>query len=317
MAKLGYAVSSEEVHPRDAVRHVQRAEALGFSFALISDHFHPWVDQQGHSPFVWNIIGAIAMATERIHLGTGVTCPIIRIHPAILAQAAATSAAMMPGRFFFGIGTGEKLNEHVLGDRWPAFERRAEMFREAVHIIRTLWRGEDTTYYGQFYTVETARLYTLPDEPPPLMIAASGPKAATMAGQIGDGFISTAPDAELVTRFEEGGEGRPKYGKLTVCYHPDEAQAKALAHQWWPTAALGGELSQELPTPAHFEQAAKNVTPDDVAEAVLCSADPEAHKARIQEFVDAGFDHVYVHQVGPEQDGFFDFYEKHILPDYV
>ena len=317
MVKLGYAMSSEEHRPNDLVRHAQRAEEIGFPFALISDHFHPWVDAQGHSPFVWSILGAIAHATERLHVGTGVTCPMIRIHPAIIAQAAATVAAMMPGRFFLGVGTGENLNEHIFGTHWPPFDLRAEMLEESLQVIRLLWQGGSQSHYGKHYTVENARLYTLPETLPPIAVAAAGTKAAELAGRIGDGLVSTAPDAEVVEKFESGGvEGRPKYAQMTVCVADDEATAIKTAFEVWPNAGIQGELSQELPTPAHFEQAAKTVREEDIAEAVICGSDPERHLEQIQKYIDAGFDHIYVHQVGPDQEIFFRFYQQHILPEF-
>lgn len=318
MPTIGYALSSEENAPNDLVRHARRAEEAGFTYALISDHFHPWVDAQGHSPFVWSVIGAIAHATQRLHLGTGVTCPTVRIHPAIIAQAAATAASMMSGRFFLGVGTGENLNEHILGDGWPAFDMRADMLAEAIQIIRLLWEGGSQTHYGTYYTIENARIYTLPDELPPIMVAASGSAAASLAGELGDGLISTAPDAEVVARFDaEGHRARPHYGQITVCCHEDEAEARRIAHHCWPNAGLHGELSQVLPTPAHFEQAVRNVREDNVAEAIICGNDVERHKEMIEKYAKAGFEHVYVHQVGPDQDAFFDFYTREILPAYA
>jgi coenzyme F420-dependent glucose-6-phosphate dehydrogenase len=315
MVAIGYALSSEEHVPNDLVRFARRAEEVGFSFALISDHYHPWIDRQGHSPFVWSVIGGIAQATQRLMLGTGVTCPTMRIHPGIIAQAAATSAAMMPGRFFLGVGTGENLNEHIFGDRWPAHDMREEMLEEAVEVIRMLWQGDTLTYRGVYYTVENARIYTLPDQPPPIFMAASGPRAAEAAGRIADGLITTAPEADLLKRFEgEGGAGKPSYGQLTVCWAQDEASARRMAFEYWPTAAVRGELTQEIPTPAHFEQATKMVREEDVAQAIICGPDPERHIAGIQEFVEAGYDHVYVHQIGPDQEGFFRFYEREVLP---
>src|SRR5918996_3866961 len=189
--ECGYALSSEEHLPLDLVRYARRAEEAGLPFALVSDHFHPWIDRQGESPFVWSVIGGIAVETETLRLGTGVTCPTIRTHPAIIAQAAATSAAMMPGRFFLGVGTGENLNEHILGDRWPPSDIRREMLEEAVDVMRSLWEGGSQSHYGDYYVVENARLYTLPEEPPPILVAASGPRAAELAGRIGDGFVGT------------------------------------------------------------------------------------------------------------------------------
>ncbi len=315
MVEVGYALSSEEHRPTDLVRHARLAEEAGFTFALISDHYHPWVDAQGHSPFVWSVIGGIAQVTERLRLGTGVTCPTIRIHPAVIAQAAATAAAMMPGRFFLGVGTGENLNEHILGDRWPAYEVRAEMLEEAVAVIRLLWQGGTQSHRGRYYTVENARLYTLPEEPTPIVVAAGGPKAATLAGRIGDGLCATTAERSLVEGFERaGGTGKPRYGQMTVCWAEDEASARRTAHELWAFAALPGELSQELPTPAHFEQAVQIVTEEQVAESIVCGPDPERHRAKLREYADAGFDHVYVHQVGPDQEGFLRFYEREVLP---
>lgn len=317
MVKIGYALSSEEHSPRDLVRYAQRAEEVGFSFALISDHFHPWIDQQGHSPFVWSVLGAVAHSTQRLHVGTGVTCPTMRIHPAIIAQAAATVAAMMPGRFFLGVGTGENLNEHILGFRWPPYEVRLEMFEEALQVIRLLWQGGNQSHWGKYYTVEDARLYTLPDSPPPVIVAASGPKSAAVAGRLGDGFCSTSPEKEVVQEFQKaGGDNKPCYGQLTVCWAENEAEARRIAHQIWPNGGLTGELTQELRTPTHFEQAAKMVTEEDVAQKITCGPDPEQHIKAIQKFIEAGFDHVYIHQVGPNQEGFFRFYQQQILPRF-
>ena len=324
MARIGYALSSEEHRPSDLVRHARIAEEAGFSFALISDHFHPWIDAQGQSPFVWSVIGGIAEATTTLELGTGVTCPTVRIHPAIIAQAAATAGAMMDGRFFLGVGTGENLNEHVLGDRWPDWDVRSRMLSEAVEIIRTLWLGEVTSVDGEFYTVENARIYTLPEQPVPIHVAASGPRAARLAGEIGDGFIGTAPEKELLDEFERGragtsrkGRGRPRYGQLTVCWGTDERKAVALARKLWPTAAIPGEAGQELPNPAHFEQLARIVTDEMIAEQVVCGPDIERHVAAIQAYVDAGYDHVYVHQVGPDQEGFIEAYARDVLPRFA
>jgi G6PDH family F420-dependent oxidoreductase len=314
MIELGYALSSEEHGPSDLVRYASGAERAGFSFALVSDHFHPWTDRQGESPFVWSVLGAIAEATGTLRLGTGVTCPTIRIHPAVIAQAAATTALLMPGRFFLGVGTGENLNEHVLGDRWPSYEERAEMLAEAVAIIRELWEGGLVSHRGRHYTVDRARLYSVPDEPPPIAVAAAGENAAELAGRIGDALIATAPDAGLVEEFEgAGGSGKPRYGQLTVCWAEDEDDAVRTAHEWWPNAALPGDLGQELALPRHFNQATSALTPEQVAEAVVCGPDPDRHREAIDEFERAGFDHVYVHQVGPDQDGFLGFYEREIL----
>jgi coenzyme F420-dependent glucose-6-phosphate dehydrogenase len=314
MTSIGYALSSEEHAPPELVRNAVRAEEAGFTFALISDHFHPWVDRQGQSPFVWGVIGAIAQATERLELGTGVTCPTVRIHPAIIAHAAATAAALMPGRFFLGVGTGENLNEHVLGDGWPEWDVRGEMLAEAVEVIRDLWTGEVTSHYGQYYTVQNARLYTLPEALPPIHVAAGGVKAAALAGEIGDGFIGTAPDREVLDAYAGAGGTGPRYGQVTLCWGPSEEEARKTALEIWPNAAIRGEASQELPNPAHFEQLAAMVTEEMIAESVTCGPDPEVHLEKIRAYVDAGYDHVYLHQVGPDQAGFIDFARRELLP---
>ena len=318
MPSIGFALSSEEHVPLDLVRYATQAEEAGFEYALVSDHFHPWVDKQGQSPFVWSVIGGIAQATENLRLGTGVTCPMIRIHPAIIAQAAATSAAMLPGRFFLGVGTGENLNEHILGDRWPEAAVRLGMLEEAIEVIRLLWQGGYQSHHGRYYTVEEARIYTLPDELPPIYVAASKPNAAEMAGRMGDGLISTSPDAELVETFESaGGEGKPKLGQVTVCFAESEEAARKTAYEWWPNAALTGDLSQELALPRHFEGAAEMVSEDDVAEKIVCGANAEKYFEQIDAYADAGFNHVYLHQVGPDQERFFRFAQAELLPRYA
>ena len=314
MTAIGYALSSEEHGPHDLVRNAAKAEDVGFSFALISDHFHPWIERHPHSPFVWSVLGAIAQATDRLIVGTGVTCPTMRIHPAINAHAAATVADLMPDRFFFGVGTGENLNEHILGGAWPEWDVRAEMLEEAIEVIRALWGGKVVSHRGRHYRVQNARMYTLPETLPPIHVAASGEKMARIAARIGEGFISTAPDRELVEAYEEAGGSGPKIGQMSVCWATSEAKARRVAYEWWPTAALHGEVSQELPNPSQFTDLAKSVTEDQVAEAILCSPDVEQHVARIQEYTDAGYDHVYLHQIGPDQDGFFEFAERELLP---
>jgi G6PDH family F420-dependent oxidoreductase len=318
--RLGYALSSEEHGPLDLVRHARLAEEHGFEYAFISDHYLPWTERQGNASFVWSVIGGIATQTERLTIGTGVTCPTIRIHPAIIAHAAATAAVMLPDRFFLGLGAGENLNEHVLGGRWPAAAERRSMLAEAVGIIRDLWSGAEVSHEGKHYRVENARLYTRPQGPPPLYLAASGDQAAELAGREADGLIATAPDAELVKTFqaargeEAGRSPAPRFGQVTVCWARDEAAARRTAREWWPTAALHGELTVELPLPAHYEQATTDVTEDQVAARIVCGPDPERHLEAIQRYAAAGFDHVYVHQVGPDQEGFLRFYADEILP---
>ena len=282
---------------------------------MVSDHFHPWIDRQGHSPFVWSVLGGIAQATERIPVGTGVTCPIIRIHPAVIAHAAATAAAMLPGRFLLGVGTGENLNEHVVGFRWPPVDERLEMLEEAVEVIRLLWEGGDKSHRGRFYRVQQARIYDLPDELPPILVAAKGDRATELAGRIGDGLVGLAPERDIIRTFEgAGGKGKPRYGQVHVCWAEDEQIARKTALEWWPNTAVPGELTEELPLPRHFEQASETVEEGDVADKVVCGPDPDRHLEMIKRFADAGYTHVYVHQVGPDQEGFFRFYQREILP---
>ncbi len=273
------------------------------------------MDRQGHSPFVWSVIGGVAEATERIPLMTGVTAPIIRYHPSIVAHAAATSGVMMPGRFLLGLGTGENLNEHVTGQRWPSADERLEMLEEAVELIRTLWKGGAQSHRGRFFHAEDARIYDLPDPLPPILIAVKGEKAVELAGRVGDGLIGLAPDAEMLKAFDRaGGEGKPRYAQIHVCWDRDESRARKTAHEWWPNTAVEGELTVELPMPRHFEQAAKMVSEDDVAESVVCGPEPGGYLDLFGRFANAGYDHVYFHQVGPDQEGFIRFAREELLP---
>ncbi len=313
--QVGYAFSSEDHPPATLVEHARAAEEHGFELGLISDHFHPWIDAQGQSPFVWTTIGAILASTSRLRLGTGVTCPLMRIHPAVVAQAAATCASLAPGRFFLGVGSGENLNEHVLGDRWPGAGERVEMLEEAIEVMRLLWEGGVVNHRGRHYTVEDARIYTLPDDPVELVLAAANPRVAELAGRVADGLVNTSPDAEIVEAFERaGGSGKPRYGMLHVCVHEDEGEARRMAHKLWPNVALGGELAREIKNPVDFESAVEPITEDAVAETVPCGADPDQHLEQLRKFADAGFDHVWVHQIGDDQTAFLRFYRDTVLP---
>ncbi len=312
--KIGYSLSSEEMHPTDMVRWGAQAEAAGFSAIAISDHFHPWTNRQGQSPFVWDVLGALTAVTHDLRLGTSVTCPTVRIHPAILAQAAATTQEMARGRFFFGVGSGEALNEHILGDRWPETDVRLDMLREAVEVMRRLWTGEQVSHHGDHYTVENARIYTLPDQPPPVIVSGFGPKAAQLAAEIGDGYFGTQPSSELVETYEQAGGAGPKLALMKVCWGPNEQAARELAHELWPTIGVSGELSQELPVPAHFEQATENVSVDDVAGSISCGPDPAVHLASVRKYAEAGYDEIFVQQIGPDQDEFFKFWTDEISP---
>jgi coenzyme F420-dependent glucose-6-phosphate dehydrogenase len=314
MVAIGYTLSSEEHGPGDLLLYGRIAEETGFDFLTISDHFHPWVSRQGHSPFVWSVLGGLAVKTERVPIMTGVTCPTMRVHPAVMAQAAATTASLLPDRFVFGLGTGENLNEHVVGLGWPHPQERLDMLEEAIFLMRRLWSGELVSEWTDHYTVDRARIYTLPEAPPPVAVAASAPAAAELAGRAGDALISTAPQEELLEAFRnEGGEGKPVYGQLTVCYGQDERKAAEEAAEWWPNTSIPGELGVELLEPQQFEDAAQLVSADDVAEKVVCGPDPSAYVEKVKAFVDAGFDHVFIHQVGPRQEEFLDFARDELL----
>jgi G6PDH family F420-dependent oxidoreductase len=314
MTEYGYFLSCEEHSAPDLVAIARRAGEAGFRSAWISDHYHPWNDAQGESPFVWSVIGAIASATPGLRLTTAVTCPTVRTHPAVIAQAAATATTLLPSRFALGVGSGEALNEHILGTVWPEADVRLEMLEEAVEVIRLLWRGGFQSHHGRHYTVENARIYSLPDEPPPILVSGFGPKAISTAARIADGFVSVQPDAEGLRSYRDQGGKGPAQGGLKVCWAQDEAEARKTAFRLWPNEALPGELAQVLPSPRHFEQAAEAVTEEMVAEQVPCGPDPEPVVTAIGEFVDAGFDEVYVNQIGRDQQGFFTFWEREVRP---
>jgi G6PDH family F420-dependent oxidoreductase len=314
MVSIGYFLSSEEFGPKELVRQAVLAERVGFSRLWISDHYHPWNREQGNSPFVWSVIGALSERTT-LPITTAVTCPTVRIHPAVLAQAAATAAVQCEGRFTLGVGSGEALNEHIFGDAWPTTDVRLSMLEEAVEVIRALHRGGPVNHHGEHYTVDQAEIFTRPAEPVPIYVSGFGPKAAALAGRIGDGFACVQPDADLVSTFRENGGGtRPAQGGFKVCYGRDEQEAVATAHRLWPNEQLPGELAQVLPTPRHFEQASTLVTPEMIAENVPCGPDPQRYVDRLRAYVDAGYDEVYVQQIGPDQDQFFEFWTEHVLP---
>ena len=312
--RIGYKLCSEERSAPELVDDARRAEDAGFDFAAISDHFHPWTDTQGESPFVWSVIGAIAHATERLEIGTAVTCPTGRIHPAIVAQAAATAATLLPGRFWLGVGTGENLNEHITGSAWPDTTTRREMLHEAVHVMRRLWSGELVTHRGGSFRVETARLYSLPETVPRVFVAAGGETAAHLAAEMGDGLITTSPDPAVVGAFTDAGGTGPRLAELSVSFDEDESKALKTVLRCWPLAGIPGELPAELPLPRHFEQAAEMVRQEDVRDKVVAGADVRRYLKQIKTYVDAGLDHVFLHQVGRKQEPFFHFAKQELLP---
>ncbi len=317
MPTIGIFLSSEERTALELVDAAQHAEEAGFQAGWISDHFHPWNDEQGESPFVWSVLGAIATATREMSWETAVTCPTFRTHPAIIAHAAATTATLMPGRFRLGVGTGEALNEHILGDGWPRASIRLEMLEEAIDVIRLLWTGDEVSHRGEYYELDHARLYSLPEEPPPVIISAFKPEALELAARIGDGFATVKPDAESRQRYRELGGRGPTQASLKCCYGPSKETSLETAHRMWATSGLTGDLMQILPRPKDFEEASQIVTPEMIAGEIACGPDPEEHIANVQAYVDAGFDEIFVGQIGPGHGAFVDFYAREVLPHFA
>ncbi|HEY0953069.1 TIGR03557 family F420-dependent LLM class oxidoreductase [Nocardioides sp.] len=311
--RIGYFLSSEEHPPEELVRQARLAADAGFEALWISDHYHPWNHEQGQSPFVWSVIGAVSQVCD-LPITTAVTCPTVRIHPAVIAQAAATSARMCRGGFRLGVGSGEALNEHVTGSRWPTADVRLEMLEEAVGVIRRLLSGERVSHHGRHYTVEDARIFTLPDDPVEIPVSGFGPEAIALAARIGDGFVTTQPDQDALAAYREQGGTGPAMAGAKACWGPDRDQAQALAHRLWANAGVPGELAQVLPSPAHFEQASQLVTPEMVGETMPCGPDVEEHVTKLAAYAEAGFDELYVAQIGPDQDDFFRVYEAEVLP---
>lgn len=310
---FGYFLSCEEYSPAQLVEQAVAAEKVGFDGLWISDHFHPWNDEQGQSPFVWGMIGALSQACS-LPVTTAVTCPTTRVHPAILAQAAATAAVQLKGRFVLGVGTGEALNEHILGDPWPSEDVRLDMLEEAVELMRRLWSGEVVTVRGEHYDVDSARIYTLPDEPVPVYVSAFGPKALDVAARIGDGFINTADDADIVRQFKEKSGSKPCQGGVKVAWADSEDEGIDHAHRLWANSGLPGELAQVLPSPKHFEQASQLVTRDSTADSIVAGNDIEAHVQQLRSYVDAGYDEVFVANMGPNYIAMIESYGRDVLP---
>ena len=314
MTKYGFSLMCELHHPNDLVEQAKRAEAAGFDFVTISDHFHPWLYSHGHSPYAWSVLGALAAVTETIELVSLVTAPIIRYHPAIVAQKAATVQAMSGGRFHFGVGAGENLNEHVVGEGWPPASTRHAMLAEAIDVIRELWKGDYVTHHGDFYDVEDAKLYTLPDTPPPLHVAVSGDKSIELAKETADGIVAIEPDPELVGKWREHSSDGPVIGQLGVSVLDDEKEALRLAHERFRFTAPGWKVMAELPNPINFEAATETVREEDMADAIPHGPDPEKHLEAIKQWPDAGFTHLALMQAPPDQEPFFKLWEKELRP---
>lgn len=302
--QFGLTLSSEEHHPSRLLDIAELAERSGFDFVSISDHFHPWLDAQGHSPFVWTMLGALAERTDELGVAVGVSCPTMRIHPVILAQATATASALLGDRFTWGVGTGEALNEHVLGDKWPPAPRRLDMLHEAIELIRQLWGGDEISFDGEFFQVENARIYDAPSTTIPIVVSAFGPVASTLAADIGDGLWVTGGASDAIDRWRQSGGAGPVYSQLDVCWSSSTEDALDTVERVWPNAGVPGQLSQDLPTPAHFEQAATLVRRDDLAGEVIVGPDPDRLLAEARDAIANGVTHLYFHQIGDDQETF-------------
>ena len=304
--QIGYKLIAEGFDPVEIVRQGVLAEQAGFDFVEVSDHYHPWLPETNHSAFAFAMLANLAAKTERIGLATGVTCPTFRYHPAIVAQAAATLGLLSNDRFTLGIGAGERLNEHVVGDAWPSVSTRHRRLREALEIIRLLWEGGYQSYDGRYFQLDDARVFDLPDRLPPLAVAAGGSEAAQLAAELGDGLFATEPDASIVSAFEKAGGSGPRYTEVPLAFGPDVDAAAEHAHRTFRFGLLGWKVMSELPNPINFDAATTHIGIDDVRDGFGCGPDADAHVEAAQPFVDAGFDHLALVNAGPDVDGFFD-----------
>jgi G6PDH family F420-dependent oxidoreductase len=313
MIKLGYKLMSEEHGPAELVRNAKRAEQAGFDFAAISDHYFPWLEEQGHSPFAWSVLGAVAQATK-LALMTSVTCPIMRYHPAIIAQAAATMGLLTDGRFTLGLGAGERLNEHVVGLGWPGVVERHQRLSEAIDIIQGLLDGTMTTYSGRYFRLDHARLFDRPKRKPAVVLAAGGPDAARLAGEKADGLMITDADDGLPKAYKQAGGKGPRFAEVSMCCGADGDKARKTAHRYFRWAISGWPVQAELPHDEAFAAASKHTPIEAVAAEISCGPDADAHLKAIDEYVRVGCDHIILTQIGPDQDFFFELFERELAP---
>ncbi|MEU1367748.1 LLM class F420-dependent oxidoreductase [Streptomyces sp. NPDC005803] len=316
MVQIGFTMMTEQAGPTALVDQVVGAERAGFDFSVTSDHYFPWLESQGHAPYAWSVLGAAAQATDRIPLMTYVTCPTTRYHPVVVAQKAATMQLLSRGRFRLGLGSGENLNEHVVGGGWPAAHVRLEMLEEAVEIIRALFSGESVNHHGAHFDVENARLWDLPEVPVPIGLAASGDVSCKLAGQLADLLIATEPEAGLITAFDRhGGGGKPKVGQLPICYDTDRKAAITRAHDQFRWFAGGWKVNAELPGPAGFASATQFVRPQDVADSIPCGDDVGAVVEAVRAYTEAGFTEVALVQIGGDhQEPYLEWAQRELLP---
>ena len=313
--EIGYTMMCEQSGPRQLVHDVVGAEQAGYGFAVISDHYFPWLESQGHSPYAWSVLGAAAWATNDIGLMTYVTCPTFRYHPAVVAQKAATVQLLSSGRFTLGLGAGENLNEHIDGRGWPGAGARHEMLREAIEIIRALHAGGYVTYRGSHFTVDSARVWDLPPEPPPIGVAVSGRESVQIAAELGDAMIAVEPKEALTSGYADAGGTGPRIGQLPVCYDPDEGLARRRAHEQFRWFGGGWKVNSELPSVAGFAAASQFVTEDDVAANIPCGPDAGRVVEAVRAFETAGFTHLALVQIGADtQQKFLEWSANELLP---
>ena len=298
-AKFGYTLMTEQSGPRELVKYAVAAEEVGFDFEVSSDHYSPWLTSQGHAPHAWTVLGAVAHATSRVELMTYVTCPTMRYHPAVVAQKASTLQILAEGRFTLGLGSGENLNEHVVGEGWPSVAVRQDMLVEAIEIIRALHTGELTTWEGEYFRVDSARIWDTPDGAVPIAVAVSGDSSIERFASLADHAIAVQPSDDLIQKWDaEHGPGSRKIGQIPISWDPDEKTAIERAHDQFRWFGGGWAVNADLPTPAGFEGASQFVRPEDVAESIPCGPDLDKIAAAVKEYVDAGFTDVAIVQVG-------------------
>jgi G6PDH family F420-dependent oxidoreductase len=314
MMRVGFKLIAEAYSPVEIVEQAVRAEEAGFDFVEVSDHFHPWVPEHEHSGFAFSMLAAAAARTSTIELATGVTCPFIRYHPAIVAQAAATTALLSGGRFTLGLGAGERLNEHIVGRGWPAVAQRHEMLREALEIIRLLWSGGYQSYDGKHLRLEDARVFDLPDTLPRIAVAAGGPAAARIAGELGDALFVTEPREDLVTAYRAAGGDGPRYAEVPLAWATTADEAAESARRLFRFGVTGWKVQAELPNPVNFDAATKLVTADHLREQFGCGPDVGRHVEITKPFIAAGYDQLALINAGPDMNGFFDFFTKELRP---
>jgi G6PDH family F420-dependent oxidoreductase len=317
MTSYGYTLMTEQSGPREIVRYAAAAERAGFDFEVMSDHYSPWLAEQGHAAYAWSMLGAVTQVTDRVELLTYVTCPIMRYHPVVVAQKAATVGLLSGGRFMLGLGAGENLNEHVIGQGWPPANVRHERFGEAIEIITSLFDGGYVNYAGDHFRVDSAKVWDLPDQRVPIGVAVSGDQSIEKFAPLVDHLIAVEPERDLVTKWDQAVSGRDsrKIGQVPICWDTDRDRAVDRAHAQFRWFAGGWKVNAELPGPSGFDAATQFVRPEDVAASIPCGPDVDAIVEAVRQFGEAGFTDVALVQIGDEnQEDFLAFAEADLLP---